>query len=331
MRGMNKVSLLLKIFGCLFFLSSGCLQKPDWADSINFDIAMGKGTPYFVWCLFAEQGNYTICTHPAPARDLYFFLKGLHQKNSLARVAVEQQPKIPKIIHMIWLGKEFPEKFHAYRNSWIEKHPEWTHILWIDNPINYKYGTAIEDIANLKQDLLDDAYATKQLVISIKDIQLHNKSIFDAAENLAEKSDILRYELLYRLGGVYVDTDFECIKPLDILNHCYDFYCGIQPLDECLALNIALFGSKAHHPILKHCIATIKENQTQDHLIKRSGPVHFTKSFWATAASSGINIALPATFFYPLPLYQKYISNEQKRQFIKPESFGIHHWAASWH
>ena len=32
---------------------------------------------------------------------------------------------------------------------------------------------------------------------------------------LGEKSDIFRYEILYRFGGVYVDTDFECIKPFE--------------------------------------------------------------------------------------------------------------------
>ena len=25
------------------------------------------------------------------------------------------------------------------------------------------------------------------------------------------KSDILRYEILYKYGGVYIDTDYECV------------------------------------------------------------------------------------------------------------------------
>ena len=44
-----------------------------------------------------------------------------------------------------------------------------------------------------------------------------NRAAFDSAESFAMKSDILRYELLLRYGGLYCDLDFEClrsIKPL---------------------------------------------------------------------------------------------------------------------
>ena len=32
-----------------------------------------------------------------------------------------------------------------------------------------------------------------------------------------EKADILRYELLYRFGGLYIDADIICLKPLNDL------------------------------------------------------------------------------------------------------------------
>jgi mannosyltransferase OCH1-like enzyme len=43
------------------------------------------------------------------------------------------------------------------------------------------------------------------------------QAAFDRASNFGEKSDIWRYEILFRLGGVYVDTDFECVRPFDSL------------------------------------------------------------------------------------------------------------------
>ena len=39
----------------------------------------------------------------------------------------------------------------------------------------------------------------------------------DPARNLAERADVLRYEILRRHGGVYVDVDVECLRPLDDL------------------------------------------------------------------------------------------------------------------
>lgn len=48
---------------------------------------------------------------------------------------------------------------------------------------------------------------------------------FLAAENPAEKSDIWRYAILNQIGGLYVDTDFECIQ-----NVCFLFptnYCTV--------------------------------------------------------------------------------------------------------
>ncbi len=48
-------------------------------------------------------------------------------------------------------------------------------------------------------------------------------------ENLGAKSDLLRYELLYQFGGVYIDIDVVLLQPLDILNHTYEFYTGLMP------------------------------------------------------------------------------------------------------
>ena len=56
---------------------------------------------------------------------------------------------------------------------------------------------------------------------------MKNRDIFEKATNLGMKSDIFRYEILYQQGGVYLDTDFFCLQPLDDLNEMYDFYSCI--------------------------------------------------------------------------------------------------------
>ena len=85
------------------------------------------------------------------------------------------------------------------------------------------------------------------------------------AENKAEQSDILRYEILYRYGGLYVDVDFKCLKPHDsLLNHC-DFYVGLEaklPKNKHPAIGNAIIASVPGHPIFKECLEGISKEET---------------------------------------------------------------------
>lgn len=49
-------------------------------------------------------------------------------------------------------------------------------------------------------------------------LPLFNRAEYDKATNYGAKSDILRYELLYVYGGVYVDCDMQCIGSFERLH-----------------------------------------------------------------------------------------------------------------
>lgn len=230
---------------------------------------------------------------------LYTCFKKLYQQYALGTYKYVAQLRIPKIIHQIWLGSPVPEVYAPYMKSWQEKHPDWEYRLWID-----------ENISSL--------------------FPLYNQVYFEAAENHGMKSDILRWELLYRFGGVYADMDFECLNPLDELHYAYDFYTGIQPLDAIfLQLGAALVGSIPGHPILKHCIETIKDDWHLKGAPKKTGPVHFTKSFYACAGKGTIDIALPPHYVYPLGSTEK-PTDEAYARWIQQGSYAVHWWSKSW-
>ena len=132
----------------------------------------------------------------------YSFFKALYEQHPIGVVSPTDSLKIPKIIHQIWLGSPFPEVYRNYQQSWLANHPDWEYYLWTD-----------ADIAALG---------------------LENREFYDTSNNYGERSDIARYEILYRFGGVYVDVDYECLKPLDKLHYQYDLYTGIQPLDTVM-------------------------------------------------------------------------------------------------
>jgi inositol phosphorylceramide mannosyltransferase catalytic subunit len=228
---------------------------------------------------------------------LYDFFKNLFENNFARKQTTTQ--KIPRIIHQIWLGSPLPEAFIALQQTWITYHMgrNWLYKLWTD-----------EDIAQLG---------------------LYNQEFYDATDNYGVKSDIARFEILYQFGGVYIDMDYECLAPLDELHDKYDFYTALQPLDTMFVqLGSALIGSHPGHPILKHCIETVKSDWHHKGAPKKTGPVHFTKSFYALAGKDGSNdIAFPAFYFYPLGCRD---TADNRQEWTQQGAFAVHWWAKSW-
>ena len=122
------------------------------------------------------------------------------------------EPRIPKIIHQIWLGSKLPEQYYIWQQTWIKNHPDWQYILWTD--------------------------------AEIEKLNLVNKRLYNACKSYGAKSDIARYEILYRYGGLYVDCDFECLQPFDIFHHGCDFYASCDNSENGAIIRItnALIG-----------------------------------------------------------------------------------------
>lgn len=258
----------------------------------------------------AEQRSETerVAVTPAQIQGWEIF-KPLYDEHILNNYVHDVHPRIPKIIHHIWLGSPLPEKFARYRKTWQKMHPDWTFMLW------------------------DDAAVAKLGLINVRP--------YCAAKNYGEKSDILRYEILYRFGGLYVDTDFECLQPFDALHHSCDFYAGSYPHPGGGSFWIinALIGSCSGHPILKRCIEGIQQSRDRSDnssaaVMERTGPSFFLRAITEAIVQGDAiqkTVIFPATFFYPLPtVCRSYKSRNQIIHFMGPESLAVHHWAASW-
>jgi len=257
---------------------------------ISFDEAMKKSQ-------FPRAIPSTKSIIDIDGQQLYDFFKNLYDVHNLS-VVEDREARIPKIIHQIWLGSPVPESFIALQESWIEYHlgREWRYKLWTD-----------ADVAQM---------------------QLYNQEFYDETDNYGVKSDILRWEIVYAYGGIYADMDAECLRSFDELLS-YDFFTALQPLDTFFVqLGAALFGATPGHPILKHCIETIKHDWHLKGAPKKTGPVHFTKSFCAMAGKNGMrDIALPAYYFYPLGSQEV---QEKRKEWTDNGAYAVHWWAKSW-
>ena len=240
-----------------------------------------------------SYGYSEVIQRHSPAWQL---MKKLYDKNYIHAPSTIQ--RIPKRIHQIWLGGNLPDQYKAYTETWLGYHPDWDYTLWTDK--------------------------------DIKAISLHQPKLFQSCINMGMKSDILRYELLYQLGGLYVDTDFECLKPFDDLMNL-NFFTSIS-YDRELVLYIGLIASVPGHPIMSNCLKTMvaDPNLTKgSRIMDATGAYHFTRSFLrATNEESQGVVAFPMDFFYPFPNNVRGI--EEPYQYVKPFSYALHHWAVSW-
>jgi mannosyltransferase OCH1-like enzyme len=238
------------------------------------------------------------------------FLRENFNKKFLNERCVEknEEYRIPKIIHIIWLGSSFPEKYKAWFSSWKNHHPDWNVILWTDE--------------------------------MVKHMPMINRDLFDKGRNYGEKSDILRVELIYRYGGLYVDTDYECFKPFDEFHKCCDFYAGMTQLDIYsinwggVLINNALMAAIPGHPLMKHIIENLRRFKDMPNTGERTGPNLFMRScfeYLLQAKENLVSVVFPPTYFYPISnIAIQAAGKGYSPDCIKPETYATHHCEASW-
>ncbi len=240
----------------------------------------------------------------AQADPYWLGIKKLYDTHAIQNLEYASGPRIPKIIHQVWIGSPFPEKYIYFQNTWKQYHPDWEYILWTEK--------------------------------EIEEFGLINKVAYDESTNYGQKSDIARYEILYRLGGLYVDTDFECLKSFDILHHCFDFYTGsgFGPLFHAY---MGLIGCAPGNRIIKQCMDSINIHTIHNvnpilNILYTTGPYLFANSIKKFLNDPEIerSVVFPVNYFYPLPNLLDNVTYEDTRDWIKPETFAMHHWHVSW-
>jgi inositol phosphorylceramide mannosyltransferase catalytic subunit len=192
---------------------------------------------------------------------------------------------IPKIIHQIWLGPKEPPI--QWMESWKNINRDWEYKLWTEKNIP----------------------------------KLHNQRQFDSITSYEGKADILRMEILYRWGGVYVDTDCECLIPIDDLRRYPFFACyENEHLRPGLIINTAI-GCKPAHGLIAKMIEAISaiEDVNQGPAWVVVGPLLFTRTIRFYEAFHKQVTILPSYTFCPIHFLGARYSGEEK-------VYATHHW-----
>jgi len=145
-----------------------------------------------------------------------------------------------KIIHQIWIG---PYELSDREKKWADliknSHPDFTYMFWD----NYNFPKLPDELNKLK-----DYYQERGEWVKI--------------------ADMLRYYLVYEYGGLYLDTDYELIKPIHDLE--IDKFDGFLPLHftkgtfedprEGETICNSIFGFSKKHPALKDVLDNVSNN-----------------------------------------------------------------------
>lgn len=294
---LNKRILVYLVILNLVYLHLNATHKDD-GYFIDFDSAM--------LCNQDDAACYQIALeNDAKGMNFFSFARNQYNKYLLNEPQFSEQPRIPKIIHQIWVGPNTPpEHFKKWQESILMLHPDWEYKLWTD-----------KDVAQLK---------------------MINQRHYDAETNYGAKADILRLELLNQFGGAYIDIDFEFLKPLDPLHYLCDFYIGffqVIYLRKTPRINNGILAASPGHPIVKTLITEIGKNRDQygdltswSGILERNGPDFVTRVLHTYLPQlNGANIILPANYFYPWSGNRKHL-----QLYTQPETLAIHYFASSW-
>ena len=209
---------------------------------------------------------------------------------------------IPKYIHYCWFGKgKKSELSQKCIISWKKYLPEYTLIEWNEDNCDINVFPYVRQ-----------AYENKKY---------------------AFVSDFFRLKALYEYGGIYFDTDYELLQPINsILNSNCNMVTGLESMNSALT---AIIMTAPHNSIIKELMDSYKKRQFVD----KSGHMDLTPinvEFSKLLVENGINLnkneyqrTESGIEIYPIEILCGFdIENWHEK--IGEKTIGVHHMGNSW-
>lgn len=207
---------------------------------------------------------------------------------------------IPKIIHYCWFGSQpMPAKEQQCVDSWHIFFPDYKFMFWNEETFDF-----------------EDAPLFAKQALEV------NKYAF--------VSDYVRTKVLYEYGGLYFDTDYEVLKPIDTLIKDNNNVLGWENRSN---IGTAFMAFEAKHLVMKRFLEYYNTHSFMDdkERIDNTANVSILTDI---LIADGIKcdrtlqivknlIIYPREYFYP-----KRLGANQFR--LSDNTYGIHHYSMSW-
>jgi len=217
-------------------------------------------------------------------------------------------------LHQTWKDENVPEYFCELSKTWKGNHPGWQYILWTDE-MNRKF---------------------------IKDKFPDFLSIYDGYETNIQRVDAVRYFILYKMGGLYVDLDFKCLTNMEpILTGKCIF--GLEPDEHCkihkrdMIISNALMYADAEHPFFEALCSrlykTEKKARSFNDILSSTGPFMLTDIYKKYHTKEQIKL-LPCELVYPLTKEElEHVALKGQQNWLEAKlnkAYAIHYYYGTW-
>ena len=264
-----------------------------------------------------QEGKYNI---PAVTINKPEGLTFLREKLLSFCAESVQRMKIPRIIHQIYEDPAGPPaNLLNIAESWKEKHPDWEYRFWNRQMINNFIETTCPDFL----------------------------AFYQSFPFNVQRWDAIRYLILYHIGGLYADLDYECIRPLGVLLTDSSCCMGMEPdlhnrpyYNKPLLVGNALMASTPGHPYMAAIIEDMKRNFHVDYrkndsmqIMESTGPLMVTRVYEQFRKKKEITL-LSADLVAPLSFKELCMlrTGHAQPDVLKKveDSFAIHYFFNSW-
>ncbi|MCX5315199.1 glycosyltransferase [Streptomyces sp. NBC_00154] len=215
------------------------------------------------------------------------------------------------MIHQTWKDTDVPLEWQKWADSWRIHHPGWGYRLWTDAD---------------NRAFLQEHYPWFL-------------PVYDGYPEAIMRADAIRYFLLDHFGGLYVDLDFECLKPVTEILDGHDLVLGCEPDAHTRLLlarrrgfdrivGNAFIASQPGHPFWAHVhrrlVATHKLPSTLD----VTGPFFLTRAIDSAPEPESITVLDPEVLYPEVSPYATELFGPQEADYDR--AYAVHHWSDSW-
>jgi len=221
---------------------------------------------------------------------------------------------IPRIIHQTWKNEFVPEVFKEMAFSCREKHTDWKYLFWTDE---------------MNRDFIKEHFP----------FFIHR---YDAYTANIQRVDAVRYFVLYKYGGVYVDLDIECLANITPLVEDAECVFGKEPDEHCrihnknVIISNAFMASVPGHEFFGALCTELDTNKPvtdhpNDKILESTGPFMLSRIFGEYSGKKNIKL-VEADLIYPLSKEELERNNASKDDFREKlrNAYAIHHYAGTW-
>lgn len=232
--------------------------------------------------------------------------------------------KIPKIIHQIWSGNDnpLPKVFQVLGDTWKRDYPDWEYRLW------------------------DDA----RMSAFVKKYYPEYEEIYSQFPYNIQRWDAIRYLILYRMGGMYVDVDYESIRSIEPLLSGKTCCFSEDPVihkgnygEVERYFNNAMMLSTPNHPFMKKIIESVFQETREaydihsyDYILKTTGPWKVMDVYYQASEEERQAVyILPKEYVTPFDYYQarRFIKERERSSELEnclKEAYAVHYFFSNW-